>query len=85
MMRKLFAPIAETLDCRDVVVYEASLLIGDSTPESLCKALLATIDKVKNTKERQQDDLLTDIIIGLHENNLISTQFGFTFFGWFHI
>ena len=76
MMRKMFAPIAETLDCRDVLIAEACMLFDHMNQDDVYHVIGKTIERVKNAKgkERQQDDLLTDIIIGLHENDLLSSS-----------
>ncbi|KAE9552344.1 hypothetical protein FO519_004427 [Halicephalobus sp. NKZ332] len=76
MMRKMFAPVAETLDCRDVLIAEACMMLDYLNQDDLFQVIFKTIELVKNAKgkERQQDDLLTDIVIGLHENDLLSAS-----------
>lgn len=37
--------------------------------------IIKVIERIKKEKERQQDDLLTDIIIGLNQMNMLSPQY----------
>uniref|UniRef100_A0A914XY81 Mediator of RNA polymerase II transcription subunit 23 n=1 Tax=Panagrolaimus superbus TaxID=310955 RepID=A0A914XY81_9BILA len=76
-MRKMFASVAKNLDCRDVLIAESNAILCPLTPEKIMECVCKVASQLKLDKRHWiiYDDALTDIIIGLHDHELLTGHY----------
>uniref|UniRef100_A0AC34GUA5 Mediator of RNA polymerase II transcription subunit 23 n=1 Tax=Panagrolaimus sp. ES5 TaxID=591445 RepID=A0AC34GUA5_9BILA len=76
-MRKMFASVAKNLDCRDVLIAESNSILCPLPPEKIMECVCKVASQLKLDKKHWIifDDALTDIIIGLHDHELLTGHY----------
>ena len=72
----MFSDLCETVDCRDVLIAEACSILRPLNPIEIMEVVGKVSHNLRLDKSRiiVYEDAITDIIIGLHDNEILSGQ-----------